>query len=48
MQVAKEELGHLIDSAANNHRRLVLAQIEDHPAPNYDGDRWVKLTIPEP
>jgi nitroreductase len=40
----KEELGHLIDSAANNHRRIVLAQIEDNPAlPNYDGDRWVKL-----
>jgi nitroreductase len=40
----KEELGHLIDSAANNHRRIVLAQIEDRPAlPNYDGDRWVKL-----
>jgi len=40
----KEELGHLIDSAANNHRRIVLAQIEESPAlPNYDGDRWVKL-----
>ncbi len=40
----KEELGHLIDSAANNHRRIVLAQIEDSPAlPNYDGDRWVQL-----
>jgi nitroreductase len=40
----KEELGHLIDSAANNHRRIVLAQIEDAPAlPNYDGDRWVRL-----
>ncbi len=40
----KEELGHLIDSAANNHRRIVLAQIEDNPAlANYDGDRWVKL-----
>ena len=40
----KEELGHLIDSAANNHRRIVLAQIEENPAlPNYDGDRWVQL-----
>ena len=40
----KEELGHLIDSAANNHSRIVLAQIEDNPAlPNYDGDRWVEL-----
>ncbi|HXG66192.1 MAG TPA: nitroreductase family protein [Blastocatellia bacterium] len=40
----KEELGHLIDSAANNHQRVVRAQLEDHPAmPGYDGDEWVRL-----
>lgn len=40
----KEEMGHLIDSAANNHQRIVRAQIEDKLAlPGYDGDRWVAL-----
>jgi len=41
---ANEELGHLIDSAANNHQRIVRAQLEDKLAlPGYDGDRWVAL-----
>ena len=41
---AKEELGHLLDSAANNHQRIVRAQLEDKPAmPGYDGDAWVVL-----
>lgn len=40
----KEELGHLLDSAVNNHCRIVLIQLEDKPAlPNYDGERWVEL-----
>ena len=40
----KQELGHLIDSAANNHQRIVRAQLEDDLAmPGYDGDRWVEL-----
>jgi len=40
----KEELGHLLDSAANNHQRIVRTQLEEHPAmPNYDGDAWVAL-----
>jgi hypothetical protein len=40
----QEELGHLLDSAANNHQRIVRAQLEDNPAmPGYDGDRWVTL-----
>jgi hypothetical protein len=40
----KQELGHLLDSAANNHQRIVRAQLEDKPAmPGYDGDRWVEL-----
>lgn len=40
----KQELGHLIDSAANNHQRIVRAQLEDSLAlPGYDGDRWVEV-----
>jgi hypothetical protein len=40
----KEELGHLLDSAANNYQRIVRAQIEEHPAmPSYDGEGWVVL-----
>jgi hypothetical protein len=40
----REELGHLLDSAANNHQRIVRAQLEDKPSmPGYDGDRWVEL-----
>lgn len=40
----KEELGHLLDSAANNYQRIVRAQIEEHPRmPNYDGEGWVAL-----
>jgi nitroreductase len=34
----------LIDSAANNHQRIVRAQLENDLAlPGYDGDRWVEL-----
>ena len=41
---AKQELGHLIDSAANNHQRIVRAQLENNLAlPSYDGDRWVDI-----
>ena len=41
---AKEELGHLLDSAANNHQRIVRTQLEENPAmPEYDGDAWVAL-----
>ena len=40
----KEELGHLLDSAANNHQRIVRAQLADNPAlPGYDGEMWVAL-----
>jgi hypothetical protein len=40
----KDELGHLLDSAANNHQRIVRAQLENNPAmPGYDGERWVEL-----
>ena len=41
---AREELGHLIDSAANNHQRIVRAQLEDNPAvPGYAQQAWVDL-----
>jgi len=40
----KQELGHLVDSACNNHQRIVRAQVEEQPSlANYDGDRWVAL-----
>jgi hypothetical protein len=40
----KEELGHLIDSAINNHIRVIRTQLEDQPALDaYDQDGWVKL-----
>ena len=37
----KEILGHLIDSATNNHQRFVRVQFEDKPAIYYDQDMWV-------
>ena len=41
---AKEELGHLLDSAANNHQRIVRAQLEDKLAmPGYDQTNWVRI-----
>jgi hypothetical protein len=40
----KEELGHLIDSAANNHQRIVRAQMENGLAlPRYEQGRWVSI-----
>ncbi len=42
--VKKEILGHLIDSASNNHQRFVRAQFEDpFVGPGYDQDVWVAL-----
>ena len=38
----KELLGHLIDSAANNHQRFVRAQFEV-PVVYYNQDLWVNL-----
>jgi hypothetical protein len=38
----KELLGHLIDSAANNHQRIVRAQLGDALVfPGYEQDNWV-------
>jgi hypothetical protein len=41
---AKEIIGHLIDSAANNHRRFVLAQLKDDLVfEGYAQDDWVRV-----
>jgi hypothetical protein len=38
----KEVLGHLIDSAANNHQRFVRAQLTDElKFPKYEQNEWV-------
>jgi hypothetical protein len=40
----KEIIGHLIDSAANNHQRFVRLQQNDGLyMPQYDQDDWVKI-----
>ncbi|GAB2850395.1 DinB family protein [Hymenobacter ruber] len=41
----KEILGHLIDSALNNYRRIVLAQLgpPPHRLRPYDQDAWVRI-----
>jgi len=42
----KEELGHLLDSAANNHQRIVRTLLEDNPAmPDYEQQRWVQVHV---
>ncbi len=41
---AREILGHLIDSAANNHQRFVRTQYQtDLRFPGYEQTRWVSL-----
>src|SRR6266487_2350740 len=40
----KEILGHLIDSASNNHQRFVRMQIDNATAlPKYKQDEWVAV-----
>jgi len=40
----KEILGHLIDSAGNNHQRLVRTQISGRlEFPNYEQESWVAI-----
>lgn len=42
--VKKEILGHLIDSALNNHQRFVRAQMTERLVwPGYEQDRWVSV-----
>ena len=41
---AKQILGHLIDSAANNHSRFVRAQLQDDLVfDGYDQEAWVRV-----
>ena len=40
----KEIVGHLIDSASNNHERFVRARFtDDLTCPTYDQDAWVRV-----
>jgi len=39
----KQILGHLIDSAANNHQRFVRIQFEKEPVIYYDQNEWNRL-----
>lgn len=36
----KEIIGHLIDSATNNHQRFIRGQFEDLPLITYNQDSW--------
>src|SRR5215212_6580971 len=36
----KEIIGHLIDSATNNHQRFVRGQFEETPTIVYDQNKW--------
>lgn len=38
----KEILGHLLDSATNNHQRFIRAQFESAPIIWYDQNSWVE------
>ena len=40
----KQTLGHLVDSAANNHQRFIRLQLSPRiDLPGYDGDAWVRV-----
>lgn len=36
----KEIIGHLVDSATNNHQRFIRGQFEDVPEISYDQNKW--------
>ena len=40
----KQIIGHLVDSAANNHRRFIAARIESVPIIFYNQDEWNNLS----
>lgn len=39
----KEIIGHLVDSASNNHQRFVRAMRSEQPVIRYEQDDWVTL-----
>jgi hypothetical protein len=41
----KEIIGHLIDSATNNHQRFVRGQFESIPEIHYDQNEWNKYSF---
>lgn len=41
----KEILGHLIDSATNNHHRLIRGQFENVPTITYEQNNWNKCNF---
>jgi hypothetical protein len=41
----KEIIGHLIDSATNNHHRFVRGQFEDSPVIAYDQNNGMSIVI---
>lgn len=40
----KEILGHLIDSASNNHHKFIRGQYEAEPTISYDQNKWNALS----
>jgi hypothetical protein len=41
----KEMVGHLIDSASNNHQRFVRLQLSGRLSfPGYDAEEWIKIS----
>jgi hypothetical protein len=40
----KEIVGHLVDSAQTNIRRLIVSQYENEPFIKYDQDKWVSAS----
>lgn len=44
----RQVLGHLIDSAANNHQRFIRASLQDSlEFPNYEPDGWSRVEAPQ-
>lgn len=40
----RQILGHLVDSAANNHQRIIRARYQDRPEISYDQVEWNRLS----
>ena len=41
----KEIIGHLIDSATNNHQRFIRGQFENIPEISYDQNKWNEFSF---